>query len=138
MLHLSFETSCDDTSVAVFDGRDLISMMTKSQIAEHDETRGVVPEVAARLHANAVFDVLCEVLEKARIGLSDIEFISCTKEPGLLPSLLVGRTVAKTLARTLDIPLYWIDHIEAHIFANLLERMPDELSFPAVCLTVSG
>ena len=116
----------------------VISLVTRSQIAEHEITQGVVPEVAARLHANVVFDVLDEALKIASIKLNDLEFISVTTEPGLVPSLLVGKTVAKTLAYSLDIPLISVHHIEGHIFANLLERSVQDLTFPAVVLTVSG
>lgn len=137
MLHLAFETSCDDTSIALMEDDQLLQMVTRSQITEHLATQGVVPEVAARLHAHVIFEVLDEVLIAGKVTLSDIKYIDCTSEPGLLPSLLVGKTVAKTLARTLDIPLHWIHHIEGHIFANLLERKVDDLSFPAVVLTVS-
>ena len=135
-LHLAFETSCDDTSIAVFRGTELLSLHTESQL--HSDTGGVVPEVAARLHANVVFDVLDRVLSEAQITLDDLDFISATSEPGLIPSLLVGKTVAKTLAHTKDIPLFWINHIEAHIFANLLERDISDIEFPVVWLTVSG
>jgi N6-L-threonylcarbamoyladenine synthase len=138
MLHLAFETSCDDTSIALMEDNRVLQMVTRSQIAEHADTQGVVPEVAARLHANVVFGVLDEVLRLGNVWLSDIQYIDCTSEPGLLPSLLVGKTVAKTLAHGLWIPLQWIHHIEGHIFANLLERDVSEISFPAVVLTVSG
>ena len=112
MLHLAFETSCDDTSIALMEDDRLLQMVTRSQLSEHIETGGVVPEVAARLHANVIFDVLAEVLQQGNVTLSDISYISCTGEPGLLPSLLVGKTVAKTLAKSLEIPLFWIHHIE--------------------------
>lgn len=139
---LAFETSCDDTSIALFENDRLLAMDTKSQIREHNQTKGVVPEVAARLHANVVFDVLATVFEKAGSsfpeGLKDVSLIACTGHPGLVPSLLVGKTVAKTLARSTGIPLMWIDHIEAHAFANFLERDEDGISFPAICLTISG
>ena len=134
--HLAFETSWDDTSIAVFRGTELLSLHTESQL--HSDTGGVVPEVAARLHANVVFDVLDRVLSEAQITLDDLDFISATSEPGLIPSHLLGKTVAKTLAHTKDIPLFWINHIEAHIFANLLERDISDIEFPVVCLTVSG
>ncbi len=101
MYHLAFETSCDDTSVALMQQDRLIAMVTRSQLTEHAETQGVVPEVAARLHANVIFEVVHEVLQQANISLEEIEFFSCTAEPGLLPSLLVGKTVAKTLAHSL-------------------------------------
>jgi N6-L-threonylcarbamoyladenine synthase len=138
MLILAFETSCDDTSVALFEDSKLLAMNTKSQIREHQATVGVVPEVAARLHANNIFSVLEKTLADAGKTYKDIEYIACTTEPGLLPSLLVGMTVAKTLSHSLGIPLIPINHIQAHIFANLLERNLDELKFPVMCLTVSG
>ncbi len=138
MLHLAFETSCDDTSIAVMDNEQLLQMVTRSQLTEHLATQWVVPEVAARLHANVIFEVLQEVLALENITLSDIGYIDCTSEPGLLPSLLVGKTVAKTLAYGLKIPIQWIHHIEGHIFANLLERKISDIDFPAVVLTVSG
>jgi N6-L-threonylcarbamoyladenine synthase len=138
MVILAFETSCDDTSVAVFRDSKLLSMVTRSQIAEHTKTGGVVPEVAARLHANNALDVLNEALSSAGIGFSDIDVVACTSEPGLVTSLLVGKTVAKTLAHALGKPLLWIDHIEAHMFANFLERSREDVLFPNVCLTVSG
>lgn len=112
MYHLAFETSCDDTSIALMENDQVRVLVTKSQIKEHEETQGVVPEVAARLHANIIFTVLDEVLLVGNIMLSQISFMSCTTEPGLMPSLLVGKTVAKTLADSLQIPLFWIHHIE--------------------------
>jgi N6-L-threonylcarbamoyladenine synthase len=138
MYHLAFETSCDDTSIAVMREDRVIALLTRSQIAEHADTRWVVPEVAARLHASVVFEVLDEVLSSAHITLKDLSFISVTVEPGLIPSLLVGKTVAKTLGHLLGIPVIPIHHIEGHMFANLLDRSLGEITFPAVVLTVSG
>lgn len=138
MYLLAFETSCDDTSIAIFRDRKLVTMKTRSQIREHNETKWVVPEVAARLHANNIFWVLEEVLEEAKVSLTEIDIIACTEFPGLMPSLLVGISVAKTLSNTLKIPYIPIDHIEAHMFANYLERDIEDIHFPAICLTVSG
>ncbi|MDD2891701.1 MAG: tRNA (adenosine(37)-N6)-threonylcarbamoyltransferase complex transferase subunit TsaD [Candidatus Gracilibacteria bacterium] len=138
MYLLAFETSCDDTSIAIFRNRELIAMKTRSQIREHNETKGVVPEVAARLHANNIFGVLEEVLKEANITLNGINKIACTESPGLMPSLLVGISVAKTLAKTLKIPYIPIDHIEAHMFANYIDRETTDITFPSICLTVSG
>lgn len=98
----------------------------------------MVPEVAARLHANNIFGVLEEVLEESGVRLQDIDHIACTEFPGLMPSLLVGMSVAKTLSHTLKIPYLAIDHIEAHMFANYLERETEDIVFPSICLTVSG
>ncbi len=86
---LAFETSCDDTSVACFDGESLLSLRTASQTAEHAETVGVVPEVAARLHEANVFDTLDETIREAGLTLRDFDAIAVTAEPGLMPSLLV-------------------------------------------------
>jgi N6-L-threonylcarbamoyladenine synthase len=94
---LAFETSCDDTSVAIFEDDKLLAMDTASQIKIHNITGGVVPEVAAREHANAIFDVLENTLKKSNIKLEEIDYIAVTKTPGLMPSLLTGLTVARTL-----------------------------------------
>jgi N6-L-threonylcarbamoyladenine synthase len=137
MYILAFETSCDDTSIAIFKNDELIAMDTKSQIREHNKTCWVVPEVAARIHANNIFNVLDKVLKESKILLNEINYIVCTNNPGLLPSLLVWLTVAKTLSKILNIPIIYINHIEAHIFSNLLERKEKDLFFPSICLTVS-
>lgn len=135
---LAFETSCDDTSIAVFENEQLLSMETASQIKIHNITWWVVPEVAAREHANSIFWVLDIALEKAKLSLNDIDYIWVTTHPWLLPSLLTGITVASTISTTLKIPIIPINHIESHIFANFLERKKNDIIFPAICLTVSG
>lgn len=137
MYILAFETSCDDTSVAIFRDNSLIAMETESQVKIHLETNGVVPEVAAREHANAIFSVLEKTLQLSQVSLQDINYIAVTTHPWLIPSLLTGITVATTLSQTLSIPLIPIHHIEAHIFSNFLERKEEEIPFPLVCLTVS-
>ncbi len=116
---------------------ELLAMSTRTQL-EHDATGGVVPEVAARSHANAIFPCIDDVLREANISLSDIDVFACTARPGLAPSLLTGTTVADTLALSLGKPILWIDHIESHMFANFLERETDEIRFPTMILTVSG
>ena len=138
MIILAFETSCDDTSIALFQDDTLITMNTASQVRIHNKTSWVVPEVAAREHANNIFRVLKSVLKKANMTLKDIHYIAVTKEPGLLTSLLTWVSVASTLSLFLHIPIISIHHIEAHIFANFLEREEKDIIFPAVCLTVSG
>jgi len=135
---LAIETSCDDTSLALFEDATLVVMETKSQIEIHNQTGGVVPEVAAREHANVIFEVCETVLEKAGWKLEDIEYIGVTAFPWLIPSLLTGLTFARTLSNILRIPILELDHIEWHIFANFLERKRKDIIFPLVCLTVSG
>ncbi|MDD3794329.1 MAG: tRNA (adenosine(37)-N6)-threonylcarbamoyltransferase complex transferase subunit TsaD [Candidatus Gracilibacteria bacterium] len=135
---LAFETSCDDTSIALFEDNNLIFMDTASQIKIHLETGGVVPEVAAREHANVIFEVLTKVLQNTNTKLEEINYIGVTTTPGLLPSLLTGTTVASTISQVLNIPIIPINHIQAHIFSNFLERQESEIEFPLACLTVSG
>lgn len=135
---LAFETSCDDTSIALFENDTLIAMKTDSQIRIHNQTWWVVPEVAAREHANVIFDVLQHVLDQWEVTLSDIDYIWVTTNPWLLPSLLTGTTVAGTISTVLQKKIIPINHIEAHIFANYLEREESDISYPLVCLTVSG
>lgn len=135
---LAFETSCDDTSIAIFENEKLLAMNTDSQIKIHNQTWWVVPEVAAREHANVIFDVLQKTLDDAGLVIEDIDYIWVTTNPGLLPSLLTWTTVASTISLTKNIPIIPIDHIQAHIFANFLERKESDIQFPLVCLTVSG
>lgn len=134
---LAFETSCDDTSIAVFEDEKLLFMETKSQIKIHNETWWVVPEVAAREHANVIFEVLDIVLKKTNLELKDIDYIWVTTNPWLLPSLLTWTTVASSISTISNIPIIPINHIEAHIFANYLDRKEDEIKYPLACLTVS-
>jgi len=134
---LAFETSCDDTSIALFEDDKLIFMDTASQIKIHNETWWVVPEVAAREHANSIFSVLDNVLSSTSTDLNEIDFIWVTINPGLLPSLLTWTTVAWTMSSVLNIPIIPINHIEAHIFSNFLDRDESEIKFPLACLTVS-
>lgn len=135
---LAFETSCDDTSIAIFQWEKLLAMETASQIKLHNITWGVVPELAAREHANTIFDVLTAALKQSEKTLKDVDYIWVTTHPWLLPSLLTGTTVASTISTLLNIPILAINHIQAHIFANFLERKESEIPFPLVCLTVSG
>jgi len=137
MIILAFETSCDDTSIAIFEDNKLIAMDTDSQIKIHNKTWWVVPEVAAREHANKIFGVLTNVLEQAKLTLDDVDYIWVTTNPGLLPSLLTWTTVAGTISTVLNKKIIPINHIQAHIFSNFLEREESEIEFPLVCLTVS-
>lgn len=134
---LAFETSCDDTSIALFEDNILIAMHTASQIKIHNKTGWVVPEIASREHANVIFEVLDVVIKEGGATLQDIDYIAVTTHPGLIPSLLTGITVASTISQTLNIPIIPIDHIQAHIFSNFLERRESDIAFPLVCLTVS-
>ncbi len=135
---LAFETSCDDTSIALFKNDKLLVMNTASQIKIHNKTGWVIPEIAAREHANIIFQVLKSILKETDIKLKNVNYIWVTTTPWLIPSLLTWITVANTLSNILKIPLVEINHIEAHIFSIFLEKKEKDIKYPLVCLTVSG
>lgn len=134
---LAFESSCDDTSVALLRDGELVSMHTHTQL-EHNKTQWVVPEIAARLHADFVFDLIEKVLADGKITLAEIDIFAATSGPWLVPSLLIGKTVAKTFAKVQKKPLIWVNHIEGHLFSILLGRKLEEIAFPVVVLSASG
>jgi N6-L-threonylcarbamoyladenine synthase len=134
---LGIETSCDETAAAVVeDGTKLLSNVVASQMDIHAEFGGVVPEVAARSHVEVMLPVVKKALDEAKIALNDIGGIAVTYGPGLVGSLLIGTLTARTLAELTGKPLYPINHVEAHVYANfLLEAQP---KFPLLALIVSG
>ena len=132
---LAFDTSCDDTSVAILKIDGSYVNLVSSQDEIHKKLGGVVPELAARRHAEVIAYLTKEALERARLKLEEIEYIAVTVGPGLLPSLLVGVAFAKSLAYSLKLPVIPVNHIEGHIFAPFFKR---ELKFPFLSLVVSG
>ena len=132
---LAFDTSCDDTSVAILKREGSYVNLVSSQDEIHKKLGGVVPELAARRHAEVIAYLTKEALERARLKLEEIEYIAVTVGPGLLPSLLVGVAFAKSLAYSLKLPVIPVNHIEGHIFAPFFKR---ELKFPFLSLVVSG
>ena len=133
---LGIETSCDETSAAVLIGDKLASNIISSQIEIHRRFGGVVPEIASRNHLTAVLPVIDEALEKAGIEKTDIGAIAVTYGAGLVGALLVGVSAAKALAYALGVPLYAVNHIEAHIAANFLSS--PELEPPFLAVVASG
>ncbi len=136
MLILAIESSCDETSAAVTNGRHILSNIVATQIAEHRIYGGVVPEIASRRHTEAISRVVEEALKSANITYKDLDAVAVTFAPGLIGALLVGVNYAKALAFSLDIPLIPVHHLRSHIAANYIEN--DELSPEFLCLTVSG
>jgi N6-L-threonylcarbamoyladenine synthase len=150
MIILGIETSCDETSAAVLEmknGRFLVSSnIVASQIKIHAKYGGVVPEVAARIHVEAILPVVEKALRSsAREAAlarphgrySDApDAVAVASGPGLITSLLVGNEVARILSWFWKKPLARINHIEAHIYANWL--LNKKINFPALCLVVSG
>lgn len=136
-LTLGIETSCDETAAAVvLDGKKILSNIIASQVDLHQVFGGVVPEIAARKHIETIFPVIDQALSEAKVSLEDIEIFAATYGPGLIGGLLVGLQAAKSLAFTLDKPLVGVNHVEGHIYANVLAHK--ELEPPFICLTVSG
>lgn len=137
MLVLGIESSCDETAAAVVrDGREILSSVIASQIDMHRPWGGVVPELASREHLEKIDPIVNEALERAEVGLSDIDAIAVTQGPGLIGSLLVGVCYAKALAFSRGIPFVGVNHIEGHVFSVIFENPPIE--YPALALIVSG
>jgi N6-L-threonylcarbamoyladenine synthase len=147
MIVLGIESSCDETAAAVVeDGYRLRSNVVASSMDLHAAYGGVVPEIAARSHIEAITPVIEQALEQASCTWNDIDAISVTYGAGLGGSLLVGVLSARTLAITKSKPLYAINHVEGHVYANFLtetslpgyvlpEKQPE---FPLLALIVSG
>lgn len=137
---LAIESSCDETAAAVIINGQIKSSIIASQAQIHAKFGGVVPEVAARSHITAVIPTIDKTLKKARIKLTDLDFIAVTQGPGLATSLMVGVDTAKALGAVLNIPVIPINHLEAHIYANFMNHESQIMNqkFPALILTVSG
>ena len=135
---LGIETSCDETAAAVVqDGTEILSNVVVSQIDIFAEYGGVIPEVAARSHLEAMMPVIRKALADAECTWDDIDAIAVTHAPGLLGSLLIGTLTARTLAILHDKPLYAVHHLKSHVYANWLTggHAPQ---FPVLALVVSG
>mgnify|MGYP002623653714 CR=1 FL=1 len=134
---LAIESSCDETAAAVVEnGRKILSSVVATQIESHKIFGGVVPEIASRMHIEAISAVVDEALEKASVTLSDLDAIAVTYAPGLIGALLVGVNFAKGLSLATGLPLIPVHHLRGHIASNYL-TYPD-LEPPFMCLVVSG
>lgn len=131
---LAIETSCDETSLAIFDDNKLICNLVLSQIKNHREYKGVIPELAARLHYEN-FHYLFDELTKYNVDIKTIDVISYTSEPGLPGALSVGKVLAETLGYLLDVKVYPVNHIHGHINSVNIDN---EYLYPAIALVVSG
>lgn len=144
---IGIETSCDETAAGVVeDGHTLLSNVVLSSMDLHAAYGGVVPEIAARSHIEAIIPVIEQALEQAKCTWDDIDGIAVTYGAGLGGCLLVGVMTARTLAITKNKPLYAINHVEGHIYANFLTStsLPgytlrqEQPEFPMLGLIVSG
>ena len=136
MFVLGVETSCDDTAAAVLlNGRTVLSNLVSSQDAVHGSFGGVVPELASRQHVRTILPIIDGALQKAGVGLKDLDGIAVTRGPGLVGSLLIGLSVVKGISFRWGIPYVGVNHLEAHLLAIFLER---EVPFPYIALLASG
>jgi len=137
---LGIETSCDETAAAIVergpDGRGrILSDIILSQIADHAAFGGVVPEIAARAHVEALDGVIAAAMREAGLGFADIDAVAATAGPGLIGGVIVGLTTAKAIALAAGKPLVAVNHLEGHA---LTARLTDQLAFPYLLLLVSG
>lgn len=142
MTLLAFETSCDETSVAVIRDGAVLSNEVSSQIALHAEYGGVVPELATREHLRNLLPIARAALEKAGISSTELDAIAATRGPGLPSALMVGLKSAQALAFALRKPFIGINHHEAHLYSPWISGTPPRAAFedfqPNISLIVSG
>jgi N6-L-threonylcarbamoyladenine synthase len=136
MTVLGIETSCDDTSAAVYDTDAGLRSSALSSQMEHVEYGGVVPELASRAHLSLIIPIIHEALQLAGLPLDSIDGIAVTAGPGLVGSLLVGVSAGKALALARGVPFIGVHHIEGHIQSVFLE--PPLPPYPSLVLVVSG
>jgi N6-L-threonylcarbamoyladenine synthase len=140
---LGFETSCDDTSVAIVQSNGtVLALCSAHQDLAHRPYGGIVPEIASRNHTLQILPTLQECLKKAQISWDQIDGLAVTNRPGLLGSLLVGVVTVKTLALAKGLPFVGVNHLEAHLLAPFLRdetsHPPADFDFPYLALAVSG
>jgi N6-L-threonylcarbamoyladenine synthase len=133
---LGIETSCDETGIGIVQGNKLLANVISSSMDQHARFGGVVPEIAARAHLEALESVLAKALQDAKISIDQVDAVAVTNGPGLAGALMVGVGAAKALAVSLNKPIYAVNHLVAHVAVDILER--GKLETPTVALLVSG
>lgn len=135
-LVLGIETSCDETGIGIVRGSTLLANVIASSMEEHARYGGVVPEIAARAHLEALEPTISAALAEAGVTLRELDAIAVTSGPGLSGALMVGIAAAKALSISLDTPLYAVNHLVGHVGVDVLSG--DELQYPTIALLVSG
>jgi N6-L-threonylcarbamoyladenine synthase len=140
MMVLGIETSCDETAAAIVERKDdgsgrILSNVVLSQVADHAAFGGVVPEIAARAHVEALDGVVAAALREAGLAVADVDAVAATAGPGLIGGVIVGLTTAKAIALAAGKPLVAVNHLEGHA---LTARLTDGIDFPFLLLLVSG
>ncbi len=134
---LGIETSCDETAAAVvMGGNDVLSSVVSSQLEIHARFGGVVPEIASRAHVEALTPVIAKAIDSSGVPIERIDAIAATVGPGLIGALLVGVSAGKAMALALDKPFVGVNHLEAHLYAALLDD--SSVEFPMLVVLVSG
>ena len=133
---LGIETSCDETGIGIVRGTTLLANVISSSMDQHARFGGVVPEIAARAHLEALESTLQKALHDSGISINEVDAIAVTNGPGLAGALMVGVGAAKALAVAIDKPIYAVNHLVAHVAVDVLER--GKLETPTVALLVSG
>ena len=133
---LGIETSCDETGIGIVQGNKLLANVISSSMDQHARFGGVVPEIAARAHLEALESVLAKALQDADISIDQVDAVAVTNGPGLAGALMVGVGAAKALSVSLNKPIYAVNHLVAHVAVDILER--GKLETPTVALLVSG
>ncbi|KQQ51931.1 tRNA (adenosine(37)-N6)-threonylcarbamoyltransferase complex transferase subunit TsaD [Plantibacter sp. Leaf314] len=137
-LVLGIETSCDETGIGIVRGHRLLANTIASSMDEHARYGGVVPEVAARAHLEALQPTLMTALAEAGVTLADLDAVAVTSGPGLSGALMVGVGAAKALAVSLGRPLYAVNHLVGHVGADVLDSEDGLIEYPTIALLVSG
>ncbi len=147
---LGIETSCDETAASIVEnGRIILSNFVASQVDLHAQFGGVFPEVASRQHIRTIYPIIESAMQKAHLGLNELDAIAVTRGPGLPGSLVIGVNTAKGLALGSGLPIVGVNHLEAHIYSSWLHWPPitggpnnielqPEPNFPLIVLIVSG
>jgi N6-L-threonylcarbamoyladenine synthase len=133
---LGIETSCDETAVAIVDDqKNLLANLVLSQMKEHEDFGGVVPEIAARSHIDHLHDLITKAMTKVGLRYGDLDGVAATSGPGLIGGVMVGMVAGKAIAAAHDLPFLAINHLEGHA---LTARLVDDVPFPFLLLLVSG
>ncbi len=136
MITLGIESTCDETSASIVrNGEEILSLVTATSAEIHAQYGGVFPELACRRHIEAIIPVIREAMEKAKVTPQDIDLIAVARGPGLMGALLIGMQAAKGLAIGWNQPFIGVNHVEAHLYAAMINR---EKVFPALGLVLSG
>jgi N6-L-threonylcarbamoyladenine synthase len=137
-LVLGIETSCDETGIGIVRGTELLANVIASSMEEHARYGGVVPEIAARAHLEALTPAIDAALAESGVALADLDAIAVTSGPGLAGALMVGVGAAKALAVALDKPIYAVNHLVGHVGADVLREDGTDIELPTIALLVSG